>query len=1149
MKKRGKNYFPGWEYCKLIRIMKLVFVFLLTSMMAISATTYSQSASLKLKFKNASFSEILSSIEEQTDFYFFYKNDEVAGLLNLNMDLQNASIKEVMEQLLKNSNLKYKIVDRYIVIGTSDETSTQQGNKKISGTVSDNSGSPLPGVTVMIKGTTSGIITDASGQYSLPNVPNNAVLVFSFVGMKTQEVTVTGKNQVDVTLHEDLQGIDEVVVVGYGTQKKVNLSGAVSQVSAKALESRSVTSIGQGLQGIIPNLNISVASGQSNVAPTFNIRGYTSINGGEPLILVDNVPVSAGELARLNPNDIESISVLKDAASSAIYGGRASYGVMLVKTKKGDSDKLKVSVNSFYTARTLGRKPEIVTDPYTVAVFKHEMARPWYNLYPDEKKEYAKKVSEGLEPAVRINPTSPTRYEYYGSTDWFEEAYENYSPAFSTNFNISQRTDKVNYFLSGEYFNQKGMMKYGNDVYDRYNLRSKVELIVTNWLKVSNNTAYSNTCYDEPMWGGWDYFHALNRTSTLDIPKNEDGTWTSAGANMLGRLQDGGRKTSYNSTFNTSFGFDLEAVKNMLNIRGDANFVRTGVDYNGWDGPIDYYNGPNSTGVAGSTTTYAYQENTHSRYNVFNIVADFHKTIGDHYIQALGGYNQEEYYYNNWWAQRKNLISISVPAMNLATGDKDLSTGTSTWSLRGAFFRLNYIFKERYIVESNGRYDGTSRFPKDDRFGFFPSFSAAWVVSKEGFFNKFNKNILNDAFTQFKIRGSFGSLGNQAVSDYEYIATMGNGTSGWIIGGSKPTYVTAPGLVSASLTWEEVRQYNAGVDLELFKGQLNASFDLYNRQTKNMLTKGQTLPSVLGTGVPKENAADLETRGWDLSIAWKDAFNLAGKDFHYSARLILSDNQSEITRFSNPTKGLGDYYVGRKIGEIWGMKSDGFFIDDADVQKNGPSHRNIASYVGTRPIAPGDIKFKNLNGDEVISRGENTLDNPGDQIIIGNSTSRYPFSVDLNADWNGFDFRVYLQGVGKKDYWPGADNHYFWGVYAQPWANVLKTNMDHWTPETPNAYFPRPKSYVAEQNWVEVTIPNDRYMQDASYCRVKNITMGYTLPRSLTQKVKIDRFRIYLSGENLWEFTKLDKNLDPEGLSGKIYPFQRVYSCGINLNF
>ncbi len=1142
----------------ILRAMRVTTILLFACVFySMAEKAYTQNAKVTIRKNNVQVSEVLDEIETQSDYLFIY-NDQINVHRKVTVKVKNEPVGNVLHTIFKDTNVGFELEGEHIILSVKEKTDEQEKTIKaivqqqgmtVTGKVVDENGEPIPGASIVLKGTTTGTISDMDGIYTLAGVPEDAVLVFSFVGMRTQEIDVAGQTNFEIIMEEETLGLDEVVVVGYGIQKKANLSGAVSQVSAKSIESRPVTSIGQSLQGLVPNLNITSSSGQSNVAPSFNIRGFTSINGGEPLILIDNVPVSAGELSRYNPNDIESISVLKDAASSAIYGGRAAYGVVLVTTKKGDSETLKVSVNSYVTARTLGRKPEIVTDPYEVASFKHEMAKPWYNLYPDESLAYAKQVSEGLAPSSRLNPENPTSYQYYGSTDWFAELYENYSPSYTGNFNISQRTEKINYYLSGESFGQKGMMKYGNDKYDRHNLRSKVELKLTDWLKVSNNTSYSSTKYEEPMYGGWLYFHNVNRTSTLDIPRNEDGTWTSKGADMMGRLQEGGRKEGFNKTFNTSFGFDLELLKDELNVRGDINLVRTGYDSDAWDGPVTYYSGPNKTGIAGPATSYAYQENVNSRYNVLNVFFDYKKTFGDHYLNALVGYNQEENYYNSWWAQRKNLISTSLPAMNLATGEKDLGTSVSTWALRGAFFRLNYIFKERYILEGNGRYDGTSRFPKDDRFGFFPSVSGAWILSNESFFHDFNENVLNSTISQLKLRASYGTLGNQSVGDYEYIATMGSGKSGWIIGDDRPTYVSYPGLVSPTLTWEEVRQYNFGVDLGLLKEQFTVGFDIYNRQTLDMLTKGQTLPSVLGTGVPRENAADLETKGWDLSVVWRDNFNLANKPFNYSARFIISDSQSEITRFSNPTKGLGDYYEGYKIGTIWGYRTDGFFIDDADVAANADSHRKVASYIGTRPIAPGDIKFKDLNNDGIIDRGDNTLDNPGDQVIIGNSTNRYPFSVDLSADWNGFDLRLFVQGIGKKDYFPGAGHHYFWGVFAQPWANILKTNLNHWTPETPDAYFPRPKSYVAEQSWVEVAAPNDRYLQNAAYGRLKNLTLGYTLPSTLTQKVKIDRFRIYLSGENLWEYTKLDKNLDPEGLSGTIYPFQRVYSIGINLNF
>lgn len=1131
-----------------------------------AASTYAEQTTLTVRMNNRTVKDVFNYIEKNSEFIFVYHGSNINLNRKVNVDVNNQTVEAILKKMFEGTDIEYIINDRQIIVRKNEINKKQvavvapQQEKKITvtGNVKDATGEPLIGVNVLVKGTTIGGVTDVNGNYSLSDVAPNAVISISYIGYKTQDIPLNGKSTLNVTLSEDSETLDEVVVVGYGTQKKVNLSGAVSQVTSKTLENRPVASLGAGLQGAIPNLNITMASGRSTDAPSFNVRGMGSINGGSPLILVDNIPTTETELSRLNPNDIESVSVLKDAASAAIYGARASYGVVLITTRTGKSEDIQVAVNAYYTGKNIGRKPDIVTNPYLVANYRDIMSSPWYDLYTDEQLDYAQKVSQGSADPIRLNPKDSRYYEYYGATDWFDEVYTNNSPSYTVNFSVSQKTKKLNYYISGEYYAQDGIMKYGNDKYDRYNLRSKVELKITDWLKLTNNTSFTNTKYDEPVWGGWDYFHQVPRTPTLSPTKNPDGTWTQDGASMLGRLQEGGRADTRNNIFNTSFGVNIDIIKDVLAVRGDANFVRSGEDYDKWDGPIDYYNGPEEHNVVGPSVPYAYKWNRHIRYNVFNAVVDFHKTFGDHYLQVLGGYNQESRYSNEWWAQRKELISTGSPEINLATGDMTMGNGTQAWALRGVFYRLNYIFKERYIIETNGRYDGTSRFPKNDRFGFFPSVSAAWVVSNEEFFKNFNSSI-NDTFSLFKLRASYGSLGNQIVDKdnaYAHIATMGSGTSNWILGGKKPTYVSSPGLVSASLTWEKVHQYDFGFDLGMLNNRFNASFDVYNRQTKDMMTAGQPLPSVLGTSVPKENAADLSTKGWDLSIEWRDQFKLAGKPFSYSARFILSDNQTEITKYNNPTMLLFDkdnnlqYYKGKKVGEIWGFKSDGLFKDAQDVA-NSPDHTAIASYIGTRPIEAGDIKYKDLNGDKKITRGEKTLDNPGDMVVIGNTEDRFPFSVDLSADWNGFDFRIYLQGVAKKDYFPTAGNLAFWGIYSQPWANLLESNMDHWTAENPNGYFPRPKAYVAESNWVELTCPNDRYMQNAAYCRIKNLTVGYTLPAVLTRKIHLDRVRFYVTGENLAEFTALNKNLDPEGLKSdaKVYPFQRVYSVGVNLNF
>ena len=479
----------------------------------------------------------------------------------------------------------------------------------ITGVVKDALG-PVVGANVVEKGTTNGTVTDMEGRFSL-QVSSNAVLIISYIGYIDQAIPVNGKSSFTVLLKEDSQALDEVVVVGYGTQKKVNLSGAVDAISSEALEDRPIINAGQGLQGVIPNLNITISNGAANSTPSFNIRGETSLNGGDPLILVDNIPTTSGELSRLNTNDIESVSVLKDAASAAIYGARAAFGVILVTTKRAKSEKIAINVNAFYSTRKVTRVPEHVTDPYTVMKIKHDAATPLYNLYPEKQLEIGKYFSEHPnEDRVVINPDDPESWLYYGSTDWMDEVYESSAPSYTVNFNISQKAKKTSYYLSGEYARQDGMLRYGNDIYDRYNIRGKVDFQITNWLNLSNNTSFVQRTYDQPSfgrtdWGLSDFFHEVNRTNSLDVPRNPDGSWTQSGGAILGALQEGGRKINDSREFSTTFGLTLDIIKDMWQIKADATWRRDSeLNRNSYHN-YHYKTGPNKPEQASGRPTRA----------------------------------------------------------------------------------------------------------------------------------------------------------------------------------------------------------------------------------------------------------------------------------------------------------------------------------------------------------------------------------------------------------------------------------------------------------------------------------------------------------------------------------------------------------------
>lgn len=1029
----------------------------------------------------------------------------------------------------------------------------------------------LPGASVMVKGTTTGTITDVNGEFTL-RAPNDGILVFSFIGMFTQEIPIEGKSVINVSLSEETTGLDEVVVVGYGVQKKVNLSGAVDAIDSKELESRPIVNLSQGLQGVSPNLNIDFVSGEPGQAAQINIRGVTSINGGEPLILIDGVPSSTQDLNRLSPEDVSDISVLKDASSAAIYGARAAFGVVLITTKAGTKEGIHLS----YTNNLSWSKPTILpnktSDPY-IYLRLQDLATdntPWNNFNPsDETYAWARDRSNNPTgtDGVRLNPNDETQWEYMGARDWTPYFLSDYTFSQKHHFQLNGSTDRTRFYLSAAYDNENGALKITDDLYDRYNIRSKVDYDVFDWLTVGNNTQITITERIEPSYlDVWDLYNI----APTAWDKNPDGSWANSEVGIeAAQLVDGGQVNNrYNSTQST-FTAEARFFEDALRINTDFT-IRKGTHNYGW-----YYSkykigyGPEDIREVG--TNEAYRSATFDSYNVFNIYATFSKQFGDHEITALGGFNQEESRSEWFMARRDQVISGSLPTIALATGEDYVDESITSWAIRGAFFRLNYIFRERYIVEFNGRYDGSSRFPSESRFGFFPSASAAWRVDREGFME-----ALKPTFSSLKLRASYGSLGNQNVSAYGYIPTMQPSQANYIVDGTLPQKVSPPQLVSDNYTWETVATMNFGVDLGFFDDRLMAQFDIYQRNTTGMLTAGKDLPDVLGASEPLENAADLQTNGWELTISYRNGFDLAGDRFNFDTRLILSDSRAWISDFDNPNKNLNQYYVGREFGEIWGLESDGFFQTVEETQ--ALDETQLIPW-GALSIVPGWPRYVDQDGNGIIEKGY-TVDDPKDLKIIGNTSPRYRFGVNLNFDWKGFDVRTFVQGVGKKDYYP---LHYlYWGFYQQPYEGGYMHLMDFYRPEDDSeelmamhsqsyidaglasqnleAKYPILQAWLADRNLGEgiydskgLAIPQTRYMQSAAYVRIKNITVGYTLPRDLTRKWKIDRLRFYVSGENIAEWSEVADYFDPEAVTdngwGYAYPFQRRYSFGVNIDF
>jgi TonB-linked SusC/RagA family outer membrane protein len=1019
-------------------------------------------------------------------------------------------------------------------------------------------GEPLPGVNVLVRGTNQGTTTDNNGKYTLKLPSANATIAVSFIGYSKQEIAVGGRSTIDISLEVDTKALGEVVVVGYGTQEKVNLTGAVGVADSKRLMNRPIANAGEGLQGVIPNLNVNVRNGDPAQPVTFNIRGYESINGGAPLVLVDGVPM---DLNRLNPNDIESVSVLKDASAAAVYGARAAFGVVLVTTKSGKSGKVTVNFNT----QTSLAKPifnmDVVTDPYEF-VQARNAANIRTNGVPTYDADYVAKTK-----AYSENPATAQQWgvvngtlRFYGFNDYQRQIMTDFAPTTQHDLSVSGGSEKSKFFVSLGYFSKDGYLreKAKNEAFKRYNFLAKADFKINEWISFDSKVIFNSQNSNKPHFYNWDVnINSLARVPPIQAIQFPDLEYYITpgdrekyapyigkyfgGTNFFPYLKDGGRTTFTNNDLWLTQGVTLTPLKG-LKIRSDFSYNIFNRMYQDVQSKIEIVSedlraaNPISNGFSGDD--WVRTENNYNQYYVFNAYAEYKLPLPvSHNLTAMVGFNQELGQNRYTGAQARALITPLVTDLNATTGVQQTFGAQSHVALRGAFYRLNYNYKERYLLELNGRYDGTSRFPQASRFGFFPSFSAGWRISNEKFMQSLTW------LDNLKIRASYGTLGNQLLGNnfYPYVATLGSGQSPYMFSNAAIPVVRAPGLVSPSLTWETVISQNLGLDFTLLKGRLDGSFDLFMRDTKDMLMD-VSYPAILGVAAPKENAADLRTKGWELSLTWRDRIK---KDWNYDLTLALSDWTSSITKFNNPTGALPNnnniFYVGQQLGEIWGLETAGIFQTVDDVAK-APRQTNIGAN-----WRPGDIQYVDVNGDGVISYGNNTLANPGDRKIIGNTTPRYTFGINGGLSYKNFRMTVFFQGIGKKDHWPSSDNwNWFFPYNAGHVERYYIT--DTWREDNRDAYFPAAHVSTNDKKNVQV---QSRYLQSAAYIRLKNIMFSYDLPSSWMKKIGAGRASIFTTGMNLWEFTKMRKPLDPEAIqTGAIeYPMQRIFTLGANVTF
>ncbi|MFV0265732.1 MAG: SusC/RagA family TonB-linked outer membrane protein, partial [Draconibacterium sp.] len=994
---------------------------------------------------------------------------------------------------------------------------------------------------------------------------------FSFVGMRREEVNIGGQSVINVTMAEDLIGIDEVVAVGYGVQKKINLTGAVDQVSSKELTAFKSNSMGEALQGQLGNLNVATADGKPGRGASFNIRGTTSINGGGPLIVIDGVPLSSTELNNISPQDIESISVLKDAASSAIYGARASFGVILVTTKRAKEGEFSIEYNNYFGSSRAIYVPKVYNNPadyYQIIEneFNANISSPYFT---NAQLDYAQQVSKDPSlPYAKLETVGGRLTLLLGGKvhNYYEEWFRTYSPEQNHHISMRGGNGRLQYFVSGDYNHEEGALIYKPDEIDRFTVRSNVNYNVTKNISFFNNTSLTRKNEDLAntyLYGFnsnvWRFIENTNPLLPETVAINGEEVLTDAGYYREFVSNKSENKIEMHDAI-TTFGTAIKLLGDDLKIHADASYqFRSQNKLRWYNYEIPYLSHSfNNDNVMRETYIQVPASNVYrslwnyKRMNL-NAYATYSKSFGDHNIVAMAGYNQERYDYLYTYSHHTlPMTGIPQHSLNLATGEYYTEDDDDRNASQSTFFRINYNLKDKYLLEVNGCYNMSSKFPDDKRGAFFPSVSAGWRLSEEQFFTPLRSVVDN-----LKLRASFGSLGNQNIGSYDYISIMSMNQSSYTLEGERVNYTGAPAPKSGNFTWETSKTVDAGIDFTMFKGRFSTSFDMYERQTENMLAIFHSLPSVFGATVPKENIASLRTRGWELSISWRDDLKLANKPLTYGIRINVSDAKSEITDYYNPTNYLGDYYVGQEIGEIWGLTTLGLFETDEEAQ----SSPLMTTSLDRNFAGAGDLKFAELNDDGVISRSAWTLDDPGDFRKIGNTTPRYKFGISLNTSWNGFDVNAFFNGVGKRDVYPGAEATSFWGPYNRRYQ-ILPQHIaeDRWTLDNPDAYFPRPKGYIASGS-NSLATPQTRYLQDASYIRLKNLTIGYTLPKKLTRTIKMEKLRLYVSGQNLWTLTNLHETLDPEGLQkdpdansslvgiGTAYPIQKVYAIGLEVQF
>ena len=1073
------------------------------TLLCFNFSIYSQSISVKIN--NVSVKKAMTELQTKSGYSFVYIADDIDTKKNVSV---NASqLDEAVKQIFAGQNVTYEIQGKNIIVKkiTKQTKSVDAKKQKITGVVKDASGEPVIGATVSELGTDNGVITDIDGNFTL-NITGNGELEVSYIGYQAQKIKAQEGKNLSVILKEDIQLLEEVVVVGFGTQKKVNMTGAIETIKSNRIANKPVTSITSALTGEAAGVTVTQASGQPGPNQgTVRVRGIGTWGDASPLVLVDGVSMSLNDVI---PSDVETVSVLKDAASAAIYGSRAANGVILITTKKGKSGKL-----SFNYSGNVGFQ-------YATRVPKMASSWQYAELYNQMMSNEGK--SSSLFPQDRIDRMKaggdPDKLE--GNTDWYDELLRDGALQHNHQLTVSGGGEKVAYMISAGYSDQQGVLP--STGYERYNLRINTTSQITSWLKMDVNMAYLNSLQEESAAGAADAYRRAGRALPYMPVKFSDGTWSysTAATNAVRRVSDEYGMRNKNNDCMTLLISPEVNVLNGLTLKGTFGYESNIYKEKTFDKIVSYDEFTPAGQAAITEQSRNKQTDNWEQYRnlTANATATYEKTINQHFFKAMMGGSLETFKWAFTKASRQDFPNNDFGEINAGDATTAAAEGNSTYSaLASAFGRINYTYAERYLLEFTARYDGSSKFARGHRWGFFPSVSAGWRISEETFFEPLKKSIQN-----LKLRGSWGELGNQRIGDYQYISTIDNGGS-YLFGGSPIIGYKEALMGNEMITWESSRNLDLGVDLGLFDNRLQATFDWYRRTTSDILLQLEA-PSALGIKPAMENAGEIVNKGWDLTLSWRSKL---GKDFNYTVGFNLSDVKNEVTDlkgYKSPTSNLTTKIEGHPLNAIYGWETLGICETEEQYNKYAEIMKTYNANWGI-----GDIIIKNQNGDQKIDAE--------DKKIIGSSVPRFTFGLNLGFDYKGFDFSCFFQGVGKADGYVTEEAIRSMGINSARTEHYEET----FNPASPKsgAYFPRVLSsgynYGNMSHWV----------QNASYLRLKNLQIGYTF------KIKgFNQVRVYASGQNVFTITKF-RTWDPETAIGSrgSYPNVAVYSMGVNLNF